>query len=62
MATYSSILAWKIPRDRRVWQATIHEVAKLDTTEQLSTDLLMTVRKKRLTHLFQKFTLHRDVS
>ena len=24
MATHSSILAWKIPMDRRAWQATIH--------------------------------------
>ena len=27
MATHSSILAWKIPMDRRVWWATIHGVA-----------------------------------
>ena len=28
MATHSSILAWRIPMDRGVWQATIHRVAK----------------------------------
>ena len=28
MATHSSILAWKIPMDRGVWQVTVHEVAK----------------------------------
>ena len=28
MATHSSILAWRIPMDRRVWQATVHGVAK----------------------------------
>ena len=28
MATHSSILAWKIPMDRRAWWATIHGVAK----------------------------------
>ena len=39
MATHFSILAWKIPRDRIVWQATINGVAKSDMTEQLSTDL-----------------------
>ena len=39
MATQSSILAWKIPSDRRVWQVTIHWVAKSDTTEQLSIDM-----------------------
>ena len=27
MATLSSILAWRIPRDRRAWQATLHGVA-----------------------------------
>ena len=31
MATHSSILAWKIPMDREVWQATVHEVAKSQT-------------------------------
>ena len=34
MATHSSILAWRIPRDRGAWRATIHGVSKkLDTTE-----------------------------
>ena len=28
MATHSSILAWRIPMDRRAWQATVHRVAK----------------------------------
>ena len=28
MATYSSILAWRIPMDRRAWWATVHRVAK----------------------------------
>ena len=28
MATYSSILAWRIPMDRRAWSATVHEVTK----------------------------------
>ena len=33
MAIHSSILAWRIPIDRGVWQATVHGVAKeLDTT------------------------------
>ena len=26
MATHSSILAWRIPMDRGVWQATVHGV------------------------------------
>ena len=28
MATHSSSLAWRIPRDRGVWRATVHGVAK----------------------------------
>ena len=28
MATYSSILAYRIPMDRGAWQATIHKVTK----------------------------------
>ena len=31
MATYSSILAWRIPMDRGAWWATVHEVAKSQT-------------------------------
>ena len=31
MATLSSILAWRIPRDRRAWWATVHGVAKSQT-------------------------------
>ena len=33
MATYSSILAWRIPMDRGAWQAAVHSVTKLDTAE-----------------------------
>ena len=35
MATHSSILAWRIPMDREVWQATVHGVtnSKSHTTE-----------------------------
>ena len=28
MATHSSILAWRIPVDRGVWQATVHRITK----------------------------------
>ena len=28
MATHSSILAWRIPKDRRAWQAIVHGVSK----------------------------------
>ena len=33
MATHSSILVWRIPMDRGAWGATVHSVAKRDTTE-----------------------------
>ena len=28
MATYSSILTWRIPMDRGAWQATVHGIAE----------------------------------
>ena len=31
MATYSSILAWRIPRDRGAWCAAVHGVSKSQT-------------------------------
>ena len=31
MATHSSIVAWRIPMDRRAWWATVHGVAKSQT-------------------------------
>ena len=37
MATHSSILAWRIPMDRRTWWATVRGVTESDTTERLST-------------------------
>ena len=37
MATYSSILAWRIPMNRGAWQAIVHEIAELDMIQQLST-------------------------
>ena len=39
MATHASILAWRIPMDRRAWWATVHRVAKSQ------------IRLKRLTTL-----------
>ena len=40
MATHSSILAWRSPTYRGAWQATVHGVTELDTTEQLNTRYL----------------------
>ena len=37
MATHSRSFAWRIPMDRGVWWAAVHEVTELDTTEQLRT-------------------------
>ena len=31
MATHSSILSWRIPKDRGAWWATVHRVAKSQT-------------------------------
>ena len=31
MAAHSSILAWRIPVDKGIWQATVNEVAKSQT-------------------------------
>ena len=37
MATHFSSLTWRIPMDRRAWQATVHGVKKeLDKTKQLN--------------------------
>ena len=36
MATHSSILAWKIPMDRGVWQAMVHGIAQSNVTERLN--------------------------
>ena len=30
MATHSSILAWRIPMDRRVWKTTVHGVVSVE--------------------------------
>ena len=37
MATHSSILAWRVPMDRRAWWATVHRIAESDMSEQVST-------------------------
>jgi len=37
IATHSSILVWRIPKDRGAWRAAVHAVAESDMTERLST-------------------------
>ena len=39
-ATFSNILAWRIPMDRGGWQGTVHGRAESNTTEQLSPDII----------------------
>ena len=39
MATHSSILAWRIPKDRGACRATVHGVAELDTYDSSSDSL-----------------------
>ena len=34
MATHSSILAWRILKDRGAWWVTVHGITELDMTEQ----------------------------
>ena len=45
MATYPSILAWRIPMDRGAWWATVQGVTELDMTEQLTQYSLYSQRK-----------------
>ena len=36
MATHSSILAWRIPKDRGAWEVTVHWATESDTAERLT--------------------------
>ena len=60
MATHSRSFAWRIPMDRGVWWAAVHEVTELDTTEQLRTQhrhtddtILMAESEKELKSLVE---------
>ena len=48
MATYSSILAWRIPVDRGAWQAKSMGSQKSPTTERLSTKTEQVYISKKL--------------
>ena len=57
MATYSSILAWRIPMDRGAWWATVHG-SQRDTTEQLTTTQHIPVYVHTHTQIFIHKYLH----
>ena len=59
VATHLSILAWKIPKDRRPWQATVHRVAKSWT--QLKQLNLHTCPRARVLSLFNPDAVHQEV-
>ena len=50
MGTHSSILAWRIPKDRGAWQATVHGVARVG--HDLATK---TTKPIRTAHLYQLY-------
>ena len=49
MASHSSTLAWRIPRDRGAWRATVHRVAKSPTQVRLSVKQRQTHRRREQT-------------
>ena len=48
MATHSSVLAWRLPRDRGAWWAIVHGVPELDVTEHLSRALCVNWGRNKL--------------
>ena len=50
VATHSSILAWRIPMDRRVWWATVHGIAKSQTGLSDFTFHFHALEKEMATH------------
>ena len=61
MTTHSSILAWRIPMDRRAWWASVHGVAKSQTSQIRVTDTdngeQLNVRKITLSFLYDFLAL-----
>ena len=57
MATHSSILTWRLPRDRVAWPTTVHKVSKSWTQlKQLSTAQHTGIYPKKTKTLIQKDT------
>ena len=51
MATHFSILAWRIPMDRRTWRAAVHRVVQnWPRLKQLSTHAMHTILSATLQH------------
>ena len=59
LATHLSILAWKIPKDRGAWQATIHRVAKSQT--QLKQLNMRTRPRARMLSFLDPDAVHQEV-
>ena len=65
MATHLSILAWRIPKDRGAWWATVHEVTEESDMTEGSTSILCLLRKLALyglKYLFAFFSLNKNIS
>ena len=60
MATHSSSLAWRIPRDRGAWRTTVHRVAETDTTERLTLSLYFSITRKHFTHMWTIYPILTD--
>ena len=59
MATHSSILAWRIPMDRGAWRATVHGVARSQTS--LSDQIQHTGWWKHREKIIVTLKLYREV-
>ena len=59
LATHRNILAWKIPKDRGAWQATVHRVAKSQT--QLKQLNMRTRPRARILSLLDPDAVHQEV-
>ena len=58
MATYSSILAWRIPMDRRAWQAIVHGVTESQTGQS---DIILLKSMSFSGRVWKKYEISLDV-